>query len=75
MPLSKQTSGPMRIRQILGHYEEPLLRRVAGKLFKPRSQWPAEELIDRAISTLTNAAVIDRRLDSLDVMRESCSPC
>jgi Helicase conserved C-terminal domain len=67
MPLSKTDLWAERIRQILGHYEEPLLRRVAGKLFKPRSQWPASELIERAINTLTNAAVIDRRLDSLDV--------
>jgi hypothetical protein len=67
MPLSDADFWSDRIRRILGRYEEPLLRSVAGRLFKPRSQWPAEELIERAIGTLTNAAVVDRRLESVDL--------
>jgi hypothetical protein len=39
---------------------------VAANLFRPRSQWPAEELIERSLATITNPAVIDRRLQELD---------
>ncbi|MGE3809731.1 MAG: hypothetical protein AB7K24_34120, partial [Gemmataceae bacterium] len=55
-----------RVRQALGHYDIALLRAVSDKLFKPRSQWPAEELIERCLSTLENVAVIDRRLRALE---------
>lgn len=53
------------IRAALVRYDESLLRAVAARLFKPRSQWPLEELIDRAAESLTNAPVIDRRLREL----------
>src|SRR5262249_54011472 len=53
------------LRQTLSSYDEPLLRQVAGSLCKPRSQWPAEELIDRSVQTVGNPAVIDRRLRDL----------
>lgn len=55
-----------RLRGILERYDEPLLRLVAGKLVKPRGQWPVEELIDRCVATLANVAVIDRRLKEQD---------
>jgi hypothetical protein len=67
MPLHDSAFWAERVRQILRRYEEPLLRAIAGKLFKPRSQWPAEELIERAVATLDNAPVIDRRLHGLDI--------
>jgi hypothetical protein len=35
------------------------------RLLKPRNQWPLEELIERGTATLTNAAVVDRRLHDL----------
>jgi hypothetical protein len=54
------------MRQALGRYDEPLLRQVAAKLVRPRNQWPADELIDRAAATVTNPAVIDRRLSELE---------
>ncbi len=54
-----------RVRETLACYGEPLLRQVAHKLLKPRNQWPVEELIERSIATLTNVAVIDRRLKDL----------
>jgi hypothetical protein len=54
------------LRRTLHGYDEPLLRQVAAGLFKPRSQWPVEDLIDRSLTTLSNAAVIDRRLQDLD---------
>ena len=46
-------------------YAEPLLREVMQHLLKPRNQWPPEELIDRGLSTLTNAAIVDRRVQDL----------
>jgi hypothetical protein len=55
-----------RVRQTLACYDEALLRLVAGKLVRPRGQWPAEELIDRCVHAQGNAAVIDRRLSDLD---------
>jgi hypothetical protein len=55
-----------RVRQTLQHYAEPLLQQVAARLFKPRSHWPAEELIERSLATIQNAAVIDRRLEALE---------
>ncbi len=55
-----------RLRQTLESYDEALLRRVAARLFKPRNQWPADELIERGLATFDNAAVIDRRLKELE---------
>src|SRR5438105_12143590 len=54
------------LRRTLLSYDEPLLRRVSNKLCKPRNHWPAQDLIDRCLGTLTNAAVLDRRLKDLD---------
>src|SRR5205809_498964 len=54
-----------RARDALGRYAEPLLRQVMQQLLKPRNQWPVEELIERGLATLGNAAVIDRRLQDL----------
>src|SRR5438132_7341627 len=54
------------LRRTLLSYDEPLLRRVSGKLCRPRNHWPARELIDRCLATLSNAAVLDRRLKDLD---------
>jgi hypothetical protein len=56
--------GPA-VRTALARYDEPLLRAVAARLFKPRSQWPADELVGRAADTLANAPVLDRRLKEL----------
>lgn len=53
------------VRAALARYDEALLRAVSAKLFKPRSQWPPDELVTRAIDTLANAPVIDRRLKEL----------
>lgn len=54
-----------RVQQTLERYDETLLRLVAGKLLRPRSHWPVEDLIQRSVETLTNAPVIDRRLKEL----------
>lgn len=52
-------------RWTLEHYDAALLRLVAGRLVKPRNQWPAADLVERSIDALANAAVVDRRLQSL----------
>jgi hypothetical protein len=66
MPLPDPPDWSDLLRQALGRYDEPLLRQVAARLVRTRNQWPADELIDRAATTVTNAAVIDRRLRELD---------
>jgi hypothetical protein len=55
-----------KLRQTLVCYEEPLLREVAGRLVKPRNQWPLEDLIERSLATVDNPAVLDRRLQELE---------
>lgn len=55
-----------RLRSVLERYEEPLLRQVAAKLFKPRNFWPLDELLERTLATVGNAAVIDRRFQDLE---------
>ena len=66
MPPIEPATWTDRLRSTLACYDEPLLRRVASKLFKPRNQWPAEELIERSLNTVQNPAVLDRRLADLD---------
>jgi hypothetical protein len=58
-------SAADRVRATVAKYAEPLLRQVAQRLLRPRSQWPAEELIERCVAALANAVVIDRRLNDL----------
>jgi hypothetical protein len=66
MPVPELDFWSDAVGRTFGRYDEPLLRRVAGRLFKPRSQWPADELVERGVATLANAAVIDRRLEDLE---------
>lgn len=54
------------LRDTLCAYDEPLLRQVAGRLCRPRNQWPADELVDRCLATIANPPVLDRRLKELD---------
>jgi hypothetical protein len=62
MLVTEATSWSDRLSRVLGSYEEALLRQVAARLLKPRNQWPVEELITRSVATVSNAAVVDRRL-------------
>jgi hypothetical protein len=66
MPVIDPASWTDRLRHVLGNYAEELLRRVAGKLIKPRSRWPVEELIERCLGVLDNPAVLDRRVQELE---------
>jgi hypothetical protein len=54
-----------RGRDALSAYAEPLLRTVAAKLVKPRTNQPIDELLDKSAATLTNPPVIDRRIKDL----------
>jgi hypothetical protein len=54
-----------RIRETLANYDQDLVRKVAAKLARPRSQWPVEELIERCLQTIANPVVVDRRLAEL----------
>ncbi len=53
------------IRETVSRYAEPLLRLVAGRLFKPRIGQPLEELAEKTAETQLNAPVIDRRMREL----------
>src|SRR5258708_1736307 len=66
MPIHEISYWTELLQHTLKSYREPLLRRVMAKLLKPRSQWPVEELIERCMALVGNAAVIDRRLQDLD---------
>ncbi len=66
MPPTDAAFWSDHLRQTLARYDEALLRLVAGRLVKPRGQWPVEELLDRCVAAVGNAAVIDRRLKELD---------
>src|SRR5262245_23515735 len=63
--MSSHPFDPELPRRALARYDESLLRQVAARLLRPRNQWPADELIDRAAAALDNAPVIDRRLKEL----------
>ncbi|MBI2805137.1 MAG: hypothetical protein HYX68_09170 [Planctomycetes bacterium] len=52
-------------RHTLKRYDETLLRQLAHRLCKPRNQWPVSELLERVVTALNNAAMIDRRLKEL----------
>src|SRR6516162_9713670 len=75
MPFADPAYWSDYLRQTLRRYSEPLLRRVAASLFKPPSQWPPEDLIERCLATFSNAAVIDRRLQALDVPARRVLAC
>ena len=66
MPFTPLEFWTEHLRQTLQRYDTGLLRSVAGKLVKPRNQWPVEELIDRSLDAISNAAIIDRRLKVLE---------
>src|SRR5260370_20031893 len=66
MPLTDLASWTDHLRQTLGRYDEALLRQVAARLVKPRGHWPVEELVERCVATVGNAAVIDRRCQKLE---------
>src|SRR5262245_36867617 len=65
MPILSAEFWSEQLRAALSSYAEPLLRQVATRLARVRNQWPAAELIERCMATLSNAATVDRRLGEL----------
>src|ERR1700758_3328787 len=55
-----------QLQRTLACYDEALLRQVAGRLVKPRSHWPVDDLIERCVGTAANPALVDRRLSDLE---------
>src|SRR5207249_1544544 len=66
MPLHDAAFWSDRLQRTLERYDAALVRQVAARLIRPRNQWPVEELIERCIAAVGNAAVIDRRVKDLD---------
>lgn len=54
-----------RVAAVLRGYDEALLRKVAGRLVRPRNLWPIDELIRRSLDVLDNPVLLDRRLGEL----------
>ena len=68
MPLYDFHTGGIgldRAADAVSKYSEPLLRDVAGRLFRPRNTWTAEEVRDRLIAALKDPVLIDRTLRGL----------
>jgi hypothetical protein len=65
MPAVAPHSWSDYLTRTLERYADSLVRLVAARLIKPRSQWPADELIGRMVAVMENAAVIDRRVKDL----------
>src|SRR5262245_28977314 len=66
MPPVDNSRWTTLVRHTLGRYDDALLRQVAGRLLRPRNQWPTAELIDRCADTSDDGALIDRRLKDLE---------
>jgi hypothetical protein len=66
MPFPDATAWSEQVQRTLERYDDALLKAVAGRLVRPRNEWPVGELISRCVATLDNVAVIDRRLHDLD---------
>ncbi|HXD85059.1 MAG TPA: hypothetical protein VN641_01105 [Urbifossiella sp.] len=64
-PIADADDWSALVRDTLSRYSEPLLRQVAGKLIRPRTQQPLDELLEKSTATLGNAPVIDRRIKDL----------
>src|SRR5438309_34593 len=58
-------AGLDRATDALSKYAEPLLREVAGRLFRPRNTWTADEVRDRLLTALQDPVLIDRTLRGL----------
>ena len=66
MPAPEPVSWRDRIADAMGRYDETLLRKVAGRLVRPRGQWPVSDLISRCVEMLDNPVALDRRIAELD---------
>jgi hypothetical protein len=62
MPPPDPASWSECLAATLARYDEALLRKVAGRLVKPRNFWPVDDLVSRCVETVDNPPVLDRRL-------------
>jgi hypothetical protein len=60
------SNWPTLLERTLRRYDEELLRRVVGRLLRPRNFWPREELISRCVATTSDVTIIERRLKDLE---------
>ena len=68
MPFYDSAFWSDRLQRTLESYDEALLRSMAARLFKPRNQWPFEELVERSVTTVAeNSGVVNRRLQDLEL--------
>jgi hypothetical protein len=68
MPLADFHTGGAgldRTAEALAKYADRLLREVAGRLFRPRNTWTADEIRDRLLAGLKDPVVVDRALGKL----------
>src|SRR5262245_10608073 len=65
MPAERE-AWPTVLERTLERYDDGLLRRVVGRLLRPRNQWPRDELVRRTVATTSDVALVDRRLKELD---------
>src|SRR5439155_23414164 len=65
MPVPSAERLTEHLRRTLLSYDEALLRQVAQRLLRPRSQWPVEELVERLVTALANPVMLDRRLKEM----------
>jgi len=65
LPSAESDAWSVQVRDALTLYAEPLLRQVAAKLVRSRSNQPIDDLLDKAVGTLANPPVIDRRIKDL----------
>jgi hypothetical protein len=58
-------AGLDRAADALAKYATPLLREVAGRLFRPRNAWTPDEVRDKLLAALQDPVLIDRTLRAL----------
>jgi hypothetical protein len=68
-PLTDPALWSDLLRRTLERYDEPLVRAVAARLIRPRSEWPVADLVERIVAAVGNPVIVDRRL------RELPTPC
>src|SRR5271157_1966555 len=58
-------TGLDRATEALAKYSDPLLRAVAGRLFRPRNTWTPDEVRDKLLAALQDPVLVDRTLRNL----------
>ena len=64
-PIDTEADWTTRCREAMLRYSGALLKGVAARLVRPRSNQPTAELLDKSVEMLANPPVIDRRIRDL----------